>query len=472
MRGMSRIYLSYDPEQRLLLPPDLREWLPEGHLALFISDVVDELDLSAILRHYESGDGRGRPPYHPLMMVKLLVYGYCIGKVSSRKLEQATHEDIAFRVLACNQHPDHDSIANFRQLHLAELAGLFVQVLKMCERAGLVKLGHVAIDGSKLRANASKHKAMSYDRMCEKEQQLVAEVARLLKEAEETDAAEDGRYGKGVRGDELPAELARRESRLRKIHEAKASLEAEAKEQAKAAAAAVEAKLAERKQREEETGKKTPGRAPQVVNVDEAKPKAKAQRNFTDPESRIMKDGATGSFEQSYNAQIAVDGQAQIIVAATLTQAANDKQQLVPVLEEVKTNVGRLPEKVTADSGYFSTVAVTSEVINTVDLYVTPDRSQQTEEMAELPAASPPPFELDQDVIARMREKLKSEHGRAVYKQRKMIVEPVFGQVKEVRGFRRFSFRGLQKNEAEWSLICLTHNLLKLFRGKSCLQPA
>jgi transposase len=469
---MSRIYLSYDPEQQLLLPPDLREWLPEGHLALFISDVVDELDLSAILRHYESGDGRGRPPYHPLMMVKLLVYGYCIGKVSSRKLEQATHEDVAFRVLACNQHPDHDSIANFRQLHLPELAGLFVQVLKMCERAGLVKLGHVAIDGSKMRANASKHKAMSYERMGVKEQQLVAEVARLLKEAEETDAAEDKRYGKGVRGDELPAELARRESRLRKIREAKASLEAEAKEQAKAAAVAVEAKLAERKQREEETGKKTRGRAPQVVNVDEAKPEPKAQRNFTDPESRIMKDGATGSFEQSYNAQIAVDGQAQIIVAATLTQAANDKQQLVPVLEEVKTNLGRLPEKVTADAGYFSTTAVTSEVISTVDLYVTPDRSKQTEEPAELPAASPPPFELDQDVIARMREKLKTEHGRAVYKQRKMIVEPVFGQVKEVRGFRRFSFRGLQKNEAEWSLICLTHNLLKLFRGKSCFQPA
>ncbi len=468
---MSRIYLSYDPEQQLLLPPDLREWPPEGHLALFISDVVDELDLSAILQHYESGDGRGRPPYHPLMMVKLLVYGYCIGKVSSRKLEQATHEDVAFRVLSCNQHPDHDSIANFRQLHLPELAGLFVQVLKMCERAGLVKLGHVAIDGSKMRANASKHKAMSYERMGVKEQQLVAEVARLLKEAEETDAAEDKRYGKGVRGDELPTELARRESRLRKIREAKASLEAEAKEQAQAAAAAVEAKLAERKQREEETGKKTRGRAPQVVNVDEAKPEPKAQRNFTDPESRIMKDGATGSFEQSYNAQIAVDGQAQIIVAATLTQAANDKQQLAPVLAEVKTNVGRLPEKVTADSGYFSTAAVTSDALSSVDLYVTPDRSKKTEELAALPAASPPPFESDQDVIARMREKLKTEIGRATYKQRKMIVEPVFGQVKEVRGFRRFSFRGLQKNEAEWSLICLTHNLLKLFRGKSCLQP-
>jgi transposase len=461
---MSRIYLSYDPEQRLLLPPDLRDWLPEDHLAWFVSEVVDELDLSAIVRHYESGDGRGRPPYHPLMMVKLLVYGYCIGKVSSRKLEQATYEEVAFRVLACNQHPDHDSIANFRQLHLQELAGLFVQVLKMCERAGLVKLGHVAIDGSKLRANASKHKAMSYDRMCEKEPQLVAEVERLLKEAEEADAAEDGRYGKGVRGDELPAELARRESRLGKIRAAKASLEAEAKEQAQAAAAAVEAKLAERKQREEETGKKTRGRAPQAVKVEEAKPKPKAQRNFTDPESRIMKDGATGSFEQSYNAQIAVDGQAQIIVAATLTQAVNDKQQLVPILAEVKANVGRLPEKVTADSGYFSTMAVTSEALNSVDLYVTPDRGKKTEAEAELNSASPPPSDVDQDVIARMREKLKTEPGRAVYKQRKMIVEPVFGQVKEVRGFRRFSFRGLQKNEAEWRLICLTHNLLKLFR--------
>lgn len=468
---MSRIYLSYDPEQRLLLPPDLRDWLPEGHLALFISDVVEQLDLSAILRSYESEDGRGRPPYHPLMMVKLLVYGYCIGRVSSRKLERATYEDVGFRVLACNQHPDHDSLAEFRKRHLQELGKLFVQVLKMCERAGLVKLGHIAIDGSKLRANASKHKAMSYERMCDKEEQLAAEVARLLQEAAETDATEDKRYGQGARGDELPTELARRESRLRKIREAKAALEAEAKEQAKAAAAAVEAKLAERKQREEETGKKTRGRPPQVVNVEEAQPAAKAQRNFTDPDSRIMKDGATGSFEQSYNAQIAVDGPAQIIVAAALTQEVNDKKQLLPVLEEVKSNVGRLPEKVTADAGYFSTTAVSSEALSTVDLYVTPDRGQKTEQLEE--CVEPPPNpELDQEVIARMREKLKTESGRAVYKQRKMIVEPVFGQVKEVRGFRRFSFRGLEKNRAEWSLICLTHNLLKLFRGKSCLQPA
>src|SRR5260370_24288733 len=225
------------------MPPDLREWLPEGHLALFVSDVVEQLDLSKIMGWYERGDGRGRPPYHPLMMVKLLVYGYCIGWVSSRKSEKARYEDVGFRVLACNQHPDHDSIAEFRKQHLEELARLFVQVLRLCEQAGLVKLGQVAIDGSKLRANASKHKAMSYEKMCAKEQHLVAEVERLLKEAEETDAAEDRRYGKGVRGDELPAELARRESRLRKIREAKVALEAEAKEKAKAAAAAAQATL-------------------------------------------------------------------------------------------------------------------------------------------------------------------------------------------------------------------------------------
>ena len=467
------MYLSYDPEQKLLLPPDLLEWLPEGHLALFISDMVDALDLGAIVRSYESGDGRGRPPYHPVMMVKLLVYGYCIGKISSRKIERATHEDVAFRVLACNQHPDHDSIAGFRKRHLRELGGLFVQVLKLCEQAGLVKLGQIAIDGSKVRANASKRKAMSYDRMCEKEKQLEAEVARLLREAEETDVAEDERYGKGALGDELPAELARRESRLEKIREAKAALEAEAKEKAALRAAAAEAKLAERQRREEESGKKVGGRLPQAPDVEKAEPQPKAQRNFTDPESRIMRDGATGSFEQSYNGQIAVDGEAQIIVAATLTQEVNDKQQLVPVLEEVKSNMGRLPEKVIADAGYFSAAAVGSAALSGVDLYVTPDSGKKTERIEALNPESPPPeSELEQDVKARMREKLKSESGRAIYKLRKTIVEPVFGQIKEVRGFRRFSFRGLEKNRAEWLLICLTHNLLKLFRDKGQVQCA
>ncbi len=259
---------------------------------------------------------------------------------------------------------------------------------------------------------------------------------------------------------------------MRKIREAKAALEEEAHERAKVAAAAAEAKLEARQQVEAETGKKTRGRPPQVVDVAATKPEAKAQRNFTDPESRIMKDSATGSFEQSYNAQIAVDGEAQIIVAASLTQAANDKQQLVPMLEAVKSNVGRLPEKATADAGYFSTMAVTSEAVKTVDLYVTPDRGKKTEEIEELPPRAPVAAAVTEAVTEHMREKLKTEEGREVYKQRKLIVEPVFGQVKEVRGFRRFSFRGLQKNDAEWQLVCLTHNLLKLFRRRPCPQPA
>jgi len=456
----------------MLMPPDIREWLPEGHLVEFVSDVVDELDLKPIMAKYEKGDGRGRPPYHPLMMVKLLVYGYCIGRFSSRKIEKATYEDVGFRVLACNYHPDHASIAEFRGRHLKELAGLFVEVLKLCEQAGLVKLGHVAIDGSKIRANASKHKAMSYERMCTKEEQLEAEVERLLAEAAAVDEAEDREYGKGRRGDELPAELARRESRLVKIREAKAALEEEAKGRAEAAKAVAEAKIEERKRQEAETGKKTSGRLPQVPDPARALPEPKAQRNFTDPESRIMKDGATLSFEQSYNAQIAVDAEAQIIVATGLTQEANDKRQLVPMLTAVKSNLGRLPEKATADAGYFSTEAVTADAVIEVDLYVTPDRGKKTEEEIELTAESPPLAGLTQTAIEQMREKLKTDEGRFVYKHRKMIVEPVFGQVKEVRGFRRFSFRGLDKNEAEWDLVCLTHNLLKLFRSGFRPQPA
>src|SRR5437867_5894211 len=247
---MVKPFRPYDLDQRLLLPPDLREWLPDDHLALFVSDVVDGLDLSAILDTYESGDGRGQPPYHPAMMVKLLLYAYCIGRPSSRKIERATYEDVAFRVLAAGQQPDHDSLAGFRQRHLTALAGLFVQVLRLCQAAGLVKLGHVALDGTKLKANASKHKAMSYSRMEEAEQRLEQEVQALLQQAEQVDAAEEAEYGPGQRGDELPAELARRESRLVKIRAAKAALEAEAKPRAAEAAEAGRAKLAAREQRE------------------------------------------------------------------------------------------------------------------------------------------------------------------------------------------------------------------------------
>jgi transposase len=347
-----KTFKPYNPEQLFLLPPALRDGLPEGHLALFLSDVVETaLDLTAILATYETGDGRGQPPYHPALLVKLLLYGYCTGKPSSRAIERATYEEIPYRVLAANQHPDHDTLAAFRQTHLPALAALFAQVLRLCQRAGLVTLGHVALDGTKVLANASKHKAMSYGRMAEAERKLEHEIAALLAEAQRVDAAEDARYGKGTRGDELPAELARRESRLAKIREAKAALEAEAKGEAAEAAAAAQAKLAARERQTRETGRKPKGPAPTVPDPTQATPQPKAQRNFTDPESRIMKDGATKSFVQAYNAQAAVDGTAQVIVAAEVTQAANDKQQLVPMLTQVGANCGASPAAASGDAG-------------------------------------------------------------------------------------------------------------------------
>src|ERR1022692_2921425 len=288
---MGKKFRSCDLNQAYLLPPSLQDWLPEGHLARFVGEVVEALELSAIYAKYEAGDGRGLAAYDPRMMVRVLIYGYCRGVASSRRIERATYEDVAFRYLAADQHPDHDTIAAFRQEQLTSLAQLFVQVLQLCQRAGLVKLGHVALDGTKIKANASKHKAMSYERMEKAEKELAAEVQALLAEAARVDAEEDGKYGKGKRGDELPKELARRESRLEKIREAKAALEQEAKEAA--------AQLQEREKQERERGRKFGGRPPQAPYPEEAKPEAKAQRNFTDPESRIMKDGATKEFVQA-----------------------------------------------------------------------------------------------------------------------------------------------------------------------------
>lgn len=296
---MAKTFRPYTLDQQLLLPPDLRAWVPEGHLALYVSDVVEALDLSAILSVYAAADPRGGVPSHPAMLVKLLVYASCTGMPSSRRIERATYEDVPMRVLAGDQHPDHDTIAAFRQQPLTARSGLFVQVLQLCERAGLVKLGHVALDGTKVQANASKHKAMSSGRMTETEQRLEAEVTALLAQATARDASEDQQYGVGRRGDELPAklaaELARRESRLVKIREAKVALEAEARERAKAAAVEARAKLVERERPSEETGKRPGGRPPVVPHPESAVPEARAQRNFTDPESRIMRDGATKS---------------------------------------------------------------------------------------------------------------------------------------------------------------------------------
>jgi transposase len=455
-----KTFKPYTPDQLLLLPPALQDWLPEGHLALFLSDVVDHaLDLTPILAAYESGDGRGQPPYHPAPMVKLLLYAYCTGKPSSRQIEKATYEEIPYRVLAADQHPDHDTLAAFRQQHLPALAALFTQVLDLCRQAGLVQLGHVALDGTKVLANASKHKAMSYGRMAEAERKLEQEVAALLAQAAQVDAAEDARYGTGRRGDELPAELARRESRLRKIHEAKAALEAEAKAHAVAAADAAQAKRAERQRQAETAGRKPKGRPPKAPDPTPGTPSPKAQRNFTDPASRIMKDGATKSFVQAYNAQAAVDSTAQVIVAAAVTQAANDKQQLVPMVTQVATNCGAMPTVASADSGYFSEAAVTAEALGGIDLHVAPDRQKHGA------ASAPPLCPDDGTVIGAMRAKLQTAAGHAIYALRKAIVEPVFGQIKDGRGFRRFSFRGLHNVQAEWQVICLTHNLLKLFRA-------
>lgn len=399
-------------DQMYLLPPSLKDWLSEDHLAYFIIELVDHLDLSAVYASY-GGEGRGQPPYDPAMMTSLLFYAYCVGTPSSRKIERCCVEDVAFRVIAANQRPDHDSICEFRKRHLSALARLFLDVLKLCQEAGLVKLGHVALDGSKVKANASKHKAMSYGRMKEKEDELERQEREMLELADRVDAEEEAKFGKGVRGDELPQELRRRESRLKKIREAK------------------------------------------------EKPDSQSQRNFTDPDSRIMKDGATKSFEQCYNAQAGVDGTAQVIVAAEVTQAANDKEQLVPMVLAVEANTGSVPEVVTADAGYYSESNVKAREGKKIDGYIAVDRIKHGE--APAPAEGEAGPELS--VKELMRRKLLSERGRSVYAKRKAVVEPVFGQIKQVRGLRRFSLRGLGNVSAEWQIWCLTHNVLKLFRS-------
>jgi transposase len=449
-------------DQTLMFPPSLHEWLPEAHLARFLVDVVSSLDLSSIYKSYQEKDGRGQAAYAPEMMVRVLLYGYATGVYSSRKIQTRTFEDVAFRYLSGDQHPDHATIAEFRKRHLDALSDLFTQALLLCWEAGLVKLGHVAIDGTKIKANASKHKAMSYKRMNETEARLKQEIDALLAAAEKTDAEEDAQHGKDVRGDELPVELQRRESRLQKIGEAKAALEQEAKEKAVRQRAETEQKLAEREEEERRTGKKKRGRKPEAHDPEQAKPEDTAQRNFVDPESRIMPDGANkGSFVQGYNAQIAVDSASQVIVAAEVTQETNDKKQLVPMIAQMAANLEQKPEKVSADTGYFSEANVTDESVKDVDLYVATGRDQHNGVVET--SSNPPPS--DASPKEAMRHKLRTATGRAVYKMRKAIVEPVFGQIKEQRGFRRFSLRGQQNVRREWRLVCAVSNLLKLFRA-------
>jgi len=466
---MGQNFIPDTVNQTLLFPPSLHDWLPEGHLARFLLDVVSTLDLSAIYASYQEKDGRGQAAYAPEMMVRLLLYGYARGVYSSRKIQTRTFEDVAFRYLSGDQHPDHATIAEFRKRHLEALSGLFTQALLLCSEAGLVKLGHVSIDGTKIKANASKHKAQSYARMNETEARLKQEIDALLKQAEETDAAEDAQYGKDRRGDELPAELQRRESRLRKIGEAKAALEQEAKEKAAQQRAEAEQKVAQREEEQQRTGKKKRGRKPEVTDPEQAKPDDTTQRNFTDPESRIMPDGANkGSFVQGYNAQIAVDSASQVIVAAEVTQETNDKKQLLPMIALIAANLEQKPEKVSADTGYFSEANVTDESVKDVDLYVATGRDKHSD-VVETNSDPPPPGASPKEA---MREKLRTQAGRTVYKMRKAIVEPVFGQIKEQRGFRRFSLRGKENVRREWRLVCAVSNLLKLFRAGRFLEMA
>ena len=437
---MSKTYLPYDPDQQLLLPQALQDWLPEDHLAYFISDIVDQLDLWEITARYEQ-ERRGGPPYNPRMMVKVLLYAYCVGAPSSRRIATRLHEDIAFRVLAANNTPDFRTVSDFRKDHLTALSGLFLQALMLCQQAGLVKLGHVALDGAKVRANASKHKAMSYKRMKEKEAQLQGEVDELLRRAQETDEAEDRRYGKDRRGDELPEELAFREGRLEKIREAMAALEAEA--QAEPAA---------------EEGKAHPGA-----------PDDKAQRNFTDPQSRIMPGPGGRNFLQAYNCQAVVDHEHQVIIAARATNQASDKRQAVVMIEEAIANLGAVPKEMSADAGYYSAPAVADLQELGIDPFIAPEKTRHGYRPPPAPKGRIPKALSPRD---RMRRKLRTKRGRQRYALRMATVEPVFGQIKQGRGFRQFLLRGLEKVNGEWSLICTGHNLLKLFKfGNFVVNP-
>jgi len=432
---MGKSYRPYYPDEQLLLPPSLRDWLPEKHLAYFVSDVVDNLDLSAMDAVYGS-EKRGQPPYDPLMMTKVLVYAYCVGVFSSRRIERRLVEDIAFRVLAADNQPNFRTISDFRKIHLKTLEALFEQVLKIALEAGAMKVGRVALDGTKVKANASKHKAMSYDRMLEKEKQLKAEVKRLLEQAETADAEEDALYGKDRTGDELPAELERRETRLKKIKEAKRAVEERARQKAAAE-----------------------GKDPK-----QAEPKDKDQYNFTDPESRIMK-GADG-FVQAYNAQAAVEPAFQLIMGQTVTQAGNDKEQLLPMMDVVEQQSGQRPEEVLADSGYCSEnnleeLDSEENPERRINGYVATERQKHDEYKEPCPKG---PLPKGATRVDRMRRKLKTKAGKAVYAARKAIVEPVFGQIKQARGFRQFLLRGIDKVRGEWSLVCLTHNILKMYR--------
>lgn len=427
---MGTTFRRYAPEQSLLLPPSPRDWLSEGHLAYFISDTVDNLDLSAFYEPYE-GDGRRNSPFDPRMMVKILLYGYATGTISSRKLAKKLYEDVAFRFLSGENFPAHRTIADFRKQHLAAFQKLFVQVVRIAREVGLVTLGTVAIDGTKVKASASKHKAMSYGRMQQEEQRLQAEIEELTTKASQVDAEEDVLHGAENSGDEIPEELHRREQRLKKIQEAMERLKTRQEEEDQEAGRSPEAKS---------RSKRSFGEPPE-----------KKQDNFTDPESRIMK--TSSGYEQCYNGQIAVDAESRLIIAAEITQSAADAEQLLPMVEKILEVTQGSPDEVLADAGYRSEANLQGLEDKKIDGYISLGREGKSGSVVTSP---------ENPATSRMQEKLATEKGRKTYSRRKGVVEPVNGWIKSVLGFRQFSFRGLAKVAGEWTLVCLALNLKQM----------
>jgi transposase len=459
MDGRCKNYRTWDPQQNGDDAISPRDALPEGDLVFFLIDLIPQLNLAPFHAYY-ARDLRGQPPFDVTMMVTLLVYAYAVGVCSSRKIAAACERNLAFRAIVGDDRPDFRTISDFRKLHTAALKPLFLEGLRVAGELGMVKLGNLSTDGTKMRANASRHKAMSYGYMNKEIARLEAEVERLLRDAERCDAEQDAALG-GRRGDELPDELKRREDRLAKIRAAKARLEAEAR----ARAEAEQRRRDEAQARRQAEGRKRPGKEPAAI---EWSPEEKAQTNFTDPEAKIMKQSNKG-FDYSYNAQAVVDGEDQIIVAAEVTAATNDKQQAVPMARAALENLeaagierprgadgAPAPIPNTADTGYFSEAAVAGLVGIGIDPYLAVERQKHHEE--------PVPSESAASVKERMRAKLQTATGKVLYAARKRIVEPVFGQAKSARGIRQFLLRGLEKVSAEWQLICLSHNLLKIWR--------
>lgn len=434
---MSTTFRPCAPDQSLLFPPSPRDWLPDGHLAFFIADIVAAVDLQAFYAPYD-GDGRRNQPFDPQMMVTVLLYAYATGTFSSRRIARKLEEDVAYRVLAAGNFPAHRTIAEFRQQHVAAFEALFVQVVAIAREAGIVQVGTLAVDGSKVKASASKHKAMSYGRMRDEERRLREQIAALTTQAEVTDAAEDAAYGPDVRGDELPAELQRREQRLAAIAAAKARLEARQADEDR------------QKGRTPDDGRKSRGTKP--FARDFGVPPDDAQDNFTDPESRIMK--AAHGFDQCYNGQIAVDESTQLIVATGLTNCAADNGELLPLITRAQGPLGGVATEVLADAGYRGEATFQILEARGITAYISLGHEVR-------PAKAPNPAHV---ASQRMADRLTSAVGRARYRRRKAIVEPVIGWIKEVLGFRRFSLRGLAKARGEWNVVCLAVNLKRLHR--------